>query len=235
MNVGGHGDVDGVELAAKVLGDKPADPANRFEAWIVPGVGGFGSGLVRLVDAMRLEPDPVPRWIVCGAGTGGTSATIGRYLRYRRLASSLCVADPEPSVFHRHWHDRTVTAVDGPVSCIEGIGRPAVEPSFLPEVIDRMIAVPDVASIAAMQVLSERLGRRCGASTGTNFWACAILIGEMAARGETGSVVSLLCDPGERYLATCFDAGWLQGRGFDLAPWCQALLGFLAEGRLAIP
>lgn len=184
---------------------------------------------------MRLEPDPVPRWIVCGAGTGGTSATIGRYLRYRRLASSLCVADPEPSVFHRHWHDRTVTAVDGPVSCIEGIGRPAVEPSFLPEVIDRMIAVPDVASIAAMQVLSERLGRRCGASTGTNFWACAILIGEMAAKGETGSVVSLLCDPGERYLATCFDAGWLQGRGFDLAPWCQALLGFLAEGRLAIP
>jgi cysteine synthase A len=27
---------------------------------------------------MRLEPAPVPRWIVCGAGTGGTSGTIGR-------------------------------------------------------------------------------------------------------------------------------------------------------------
>ncbi|HOZ93705.1 MAG TPA: pyridoxal-phosphate dependent enzyme, partial [Ottowia sp.] len=32
---------------------------------------------------MRAEPHPVPRWIVVGAGTGGTSATIGRYLRYQ--------------------------------------------------------------------------------------------------------------------------------------------------------
>ena len=51
---------------------------------------------------MRLEPHPVPRWVVCGAGTGGTSATIGRYIRYRRLATRLCVVDPERSVFHRH-------------------------------------------------------------------------------------------------------------------------------------
>ena len=34
---------------------------------------------------MRLERHPVPAWVVCGAGTGGTSATIGRYVRYRRL------------------------------------------------------------------------------------------------------------------------------------------------------
>ena len=45
-------------------------------------------------------------WVVCGAGTGGTSATIGRYIRYRRLATRLCVVDPERSVFHRHWADR---------------------------------------------------------------------------------------------------------------------------------
>src|ERR1017187_10120781 len=36
------------------------------------------------------ERHPVPCWIVVGAGTGGTSATIGRYLRYRRLATRLC-------------------------------------------------------------------------------------------------------------------------------------------------
>ena len=59
-----------------------------------------------------------------------------------------------------------------------------------------MIAVPDEASLAAMRVLGERLGRRCGGSTGTNLWGCAVLISEMAARGETGSIVSLLCDPG---------------------------------------
>ena len=38
-----------------------------------------------IFDQLRLERFPIPRWIVVGAGTGGTSATIGRYVRYRRL------------------------------------------------------------------------------------------------------------------------------------------------------
>ena len=33
---------------------------------------------------MREEDHPIPSWVVVGAGTGGTSATIGRYIRYRR-------------------------------------------------------------------------------------------------------------------------------------------------------
>ena len=45
------------------------------------------------------EPHPVPAWVVVGAGTGGTSATIGRYLRYNQLPTSLCVVDPEGSAF----------------------------------------------------------------------------------------------------------------------------------------
>jgi cysteine synthase len=181
---------------------------------------------------MRQEPAPVPRWVVCGAGTGGTSATVGRYLRYRRLPTALCVADPERSVYHRHWHDRGVTSVGGPGSCIEGIGRPAVEPSFLPDIVDRVVAVPDAASVAAMRVLSEKLGRRCGGSTGTNFWACALLISAMRERGETGSVVTLLCDPGERYLGSCFDDGWLAEQGLDIAPFRDRLERFLADGGL---
>jgi len=39
---------------------------------------------------MRDEQHPIPDWIVVGAGTGGTSATIGRYIRYRRHATRLC-------------------------------------------------------------------------------------------------------------------------------------------------
>jgi cysteine synthase A len=181
---------------------------------------------------LRQEPHPVPRWVVCGAGTGGTSATVGRFIRYRRFPTRLCVADPERSVYHRHWQDRGVTSVDGPGSCIEGIGRPAVEPSFLPRIVDRMVAVPDAASVAAMRVLSELLGRRVGGSTGTNFWACAALISAMRERGETGSVVTLLCDPGERYLASCFDDGWLAAQGLDTAPFRDRLERFLVDGRL---
>ena len=178
---------------------------------------------------LEAEEHPIPTWIVVGAGTGGTSATIGRYLRYRRLPGQLCVADPIASVFHHHFADRAViTLPAGAASCVEGIGRSRVEPSFVPGVIDRMEAVNDADSIGAMRALAERLGRRVGGSTGTNLWACARLIEEMAAAGETGSVVTLLCDGGERYAATYYDDNWLAAKGLawrDPATRIAAFLG----------
>jgi cysteine synthase len=157
---------------------------------------------------MARERYAVPRWIVVGAGTGGTSATIGRYVRYHQLATELCVADPAGSVFTRYWHtgDATLTS-NG--SRIEGIGRPQVEPSFIRTLVDRMVEVADVESIAAMRALSNRLGRKVGPSTGTNFFAMMQLAREMKARGETGSILSLICDAGERYLPTYHNADWV--------------------------
>ena len=157
---------------------------------------------------MRHERYPVPDWVVVGAGTGGTSATVGRYLRYHRLSSQLCVADPEGSVFARYFEsgDDTVTS-DG--SRIEGIGRPRVEPSFIRTVVDRMVVVPDTQSVAAMHALSSSLGRRMGPSTGTNFAAMLVLADEMRQQGRRGSLLSLICDAGERYLDTYYDAEWL--------------------------
>ena len=181
---------------------------------------------------MRREPCPVPRWIVCGAGTGGTSATIGRFARFNRHDTRICVADPEASVFHRHWADATVqTSLDRP-SLIEGIGRARVEPSFIPSLVDRMIVVPDVASIAATRVLSRRLGRPCGGSTGTNLWACVQLVQEMARAGECGSIVSILCDHGDRYASTYFDDAWIAAQGLDTAPWEARLDAFFKTGVL---
>lgn len=168
---------------------------------------------------MLSEEHPVPAWVVCGAGTGGTSATIGRFIRYRRHATRLCVADPTHSVFHRHFEDRGERLLpDGCQSQIEGIGRPRLEPSFIPEIIDRMIAVDDADSIGAMRALAENLGRRVGGSTGTNLIACLALIGEMTARSEQGSIVTLLCDDGERYACTYYDDQWLDRCGLDWRP-----------------
>ena len=172
---------------------------------------------------MVRERHPVPSWIVVGAGTGGTSATIGRYVRYQRYDSRLCVADPAGSVFaayHRSG-DAGLTAAG---SRIEGIGRPRVEASFIRTVIDRMVEVADVDSVAAMQALSQLLGRRVGPSTGTNLVGMLTLAHEMLARGEQGSILSLLCDSGERYLPTYYNAEWVTNKIGD----CSA-----AQARMA--
>ena len=53
----------------------------------------------------------------------------------------------------------------------------------------------------------------------------------MRARGQRGSIVSLLCDRGERYDQTLFDAGWLARQGLDPAPWSARLDAVLDDGR----
>lgn len=183
-----------------------------------------------IFEQLAAEEYPIPRWIVCGAGTGGTSATIGRFIRFQRHATGLCVADPANSIFHRFFQDRTTCKLPGGLSsCIEGIGRPRVEPSFVPDVIDRMIAVEDSQSIGAMRALSDVLGRRVGGSTGTNLWACAQLIREMEAAGETGSIVTLLCDGGDRYDCTYYNEEWLRSRDIGWAPAASAIAKLLGN------
>jgi cysteine synthase A len=183
-----------------------------------------------IYDQMRLERYAVPTWIVVGAGTGGTSATVGRYVRYKRHATSLCVVDPEGSAFFEGWTTRNPAAT-APGSRIEGIGRPIVEPSFLPSVVDRMYRVPDAASLGAMRVVSQVTGRRVGGSTGTNVWGALQLVGEMVADGIRGSVVTLICDGGERYAQTYYSRSWLDSCGLDVDAAENAVRGFLATGR----
>jgi cysteine synthase A len=173
-----------------------------------------------IFEQLAEEPQPIPEWIVCGAGTGGTSATIGRFIRYQRLPTRLCVADPDASIFHRHYADRSVVHLpEGTApSCIEGIGRPRVEPSFIPELIDRMITVTDAQSVAALRLISEQLGRRVGGSTGTNLWACVQLVEEMIRNKVNGSIVTLICDNGDRYLDTYYSDDWLAANGVNWRP-----------------
>ncbi len=180
---------------------------------------------------MRAERHPIPSWIVVGAGTGGTSATLGRYVRYRRHRTRIAVVDPENSSFYWAWKTGAMDYCTGMPSRIEGIGRPRVEPSFVPRVIDEMLPVPDAGSLAAMRLLRGRTGHWAGGSTGTNLYGAFQLISRMRAEGHTGSVVTLVCDGGERYAHTYYDDGWVTEQGLDLEPYRERLEAFLETGK----
>ena len=183
-----------------------------------------------ILSQMAREPHPQPAWIVCGTGTGGTSATIGRYLRYRGLPTQLCVAEPRGGAFAVGWTTRVAGARATASTLIEGIGRPRAEPSFIYDVVDALIEVDDATSIAATMLLPELLGFRYGGSSGTNLAACLQLASAMRERGERGSIVSLLCDRGERYDQTLFDPQWLAARGIDPLAQRQQIEACLHNG-----
>jgi len=187
-----------------------------------------------IFEQMSREANPVPTWIVMSAGTGGPTATLGRYIRYMRHATRLCVADPEFSAFFEAFSKGNMQATCDRGSRIEGIGRPRVEPSFMPNMIDRMMRVPDAQSPAGMRGLSRLLGRKVGGATGPHFGGLCILTSRMKAEGRKGSLVSLICDGGERYGHTYYNDDWIAAQGLDLAPHEQALEAFLKDGEAII-
>ncbi|ENL6073477.1 PLP-dependent cysteine synthase family protein [Vibrio cholerae] len=181
---------------------------------------------------MQMEQHPVPSWIVMSPGTGGTSATIGRFIRYQQYNTKLCVVDPENSVFYDYYRTRNAELTRDCGSKIEGIGRPRVEPSFIPDVVDEMRAIPDAASVATIYWLEKILGRKAGASTGTNLYGALQLACDMKRRGEQGSIVTLLCDSGERYLDTYYNPEWIKNNIGDLSKYLHKLETFSATGCL---
>jgi cysteine synthase A len=187
-----------------------------------------------IFEQMRGEHHPIPAWVVMSAGTGGTTATIGRYIRYKRHATRLSVVDVEHSAFFDGYATRNPDCRCEKPTRIEGIGRPRVEPSFVPGVIDHMARVPDAVSLAAMRVLSRHLGRRVGGSTGTNFVGVCLKADEMRRNGEHGSIVSLICDSGERYANTYHSDEWLQASGLDTRLFEDVFETFLAGGPLQL-
>ncbi|PCI27089.1 MAG: cysteine synthase [SAR324 cluster bacterium] len=179
---------------------------------------------------MSEERFPTPKWVVMSAGTGGTSATIGRYIRYKQLESQLCVTDVDYSVFYDCFTQKRRDLVIEQASRIEGIGRPRCEASFIPGAIDHMLRIPDAASLGAMHVLAQRLGRRPGGSTGTNFYGVCQLAQQMLSQQELGSIVTLICDSGERYGQTYYNEEWLLKNELDIQPYVEQINHFLDFG-----
>jgi len=181
-------------------------------------------------EQLRMERHPVPAWVVATAGTGGTSATIARYVRYLQYDTRVCVADPENSCFFEGWTTGDERATSEGASRIEGIGRPRMEPSFVPGAIDRMMKVPDAAAVASVRALERLIGRKAGGSTGTGLWGALKIVAEMVAAGRTGSVVTLICDAGDRYLDKYYSDAWLAEQGLDIEPYTATIETLLATG-----
>ncbi len=99
---------------------------------------------------------------------------------------------------------------------------------IIPGVIDEMRTVPDAASVATIQWLETILGRKVGPSTGTNLYGALNIAHEMIQRGETGSIVTLICDSGDRYLNCHYNPEWLQKNIADLTPFKETLKTFAA-------
>ncbi|MEU8378824.1 pyridoxal-phosphate dependent enzyme [Streptosporangium sp. NPDC048865] len=183
-----------------------------------------------LAEELFGQVEECPYWVVAGAGTGATSAAVGRHLRAHGLPGRLAVVDPENSAYFPGWVTGAADYGTGMPSRIEGIGRPRMEPGFVPDLVDLVVPVADAASVAAARRVRRDTGLPVGGATGTNLWGALELITRMRAQGVRGDVVTVIGDAGARHLRTCHDDGWAEGRGLDWRPHAARLERLLDRG-----
>ena len=198
--------------------------AERASCW--RGSTNIAAELLAQFEAQGRAP---PDWIVVGSGTGGTSSAIARHLRLRGLwgRTRLCVVDPKGAIFFRQFSDPGCEPGGTNSDHIEGIGRKRPSASFLPYLVDRMVEVPDEASIGAAIWLKETRKLGFGPSTGTNLIGALAMALGAKKDGRERHVVMLGCDPAFRYDSTIFNPAWLADKAIDPTAWilrCEALV-----------
>jgi cysteine synthase A len=132
---------------------------------------------------------------VAGVGTGGTITGVGEVLRQRLPRIRVVAVEPARSP--------VLSGGKARVHGIQGIGASFVPGILNRAVIDEIVQVKDEDAMNTTLRLAREEGLLVGISAGANVWA-ALGVAEQLGAGRT--VVTVLCDTGERYLSVPLDA-----------------------------
>jgi cysteine synthase A len=125
---------------------------------------------------------------VAGVGTGGTITGVGRVLKRERPSVRVVAVEPAASA--------VLSGKPAGMHGIQGLGAGFVPPVLDRTVIDRVVAITDVAAQRMTERLAREEGLLVGPSSGANVQAAC----DVAKDLGRGVVVTMLCDTGERYL-----------------------------------
>lgn len=127
---------------------------------------------------------------VAGVGTGGTISGAGAVLKAKYSCEVIAV-EPDASPVLSGGNP-------GPHP-LQGIGAGFVPKNYDATVVDRVVRVKNEDAFATSQALARQEGILAGISSGAIIWAALKVASELGA-GKT--VVTTVCDTGERYLST---------------------------------
>src|SRR5215212_9807606 len=153
---------------------------------------------------------------ICAIGSGGTLAGVAQALRERKPAVAIGLADPLGSALFAYYTDGELKAEGNSIS--EGIGQGRVTANLEGLAIDQAYRISDEEMLLAIFDLMEHEGLVMGGSTGINV-AGAIRMAKDLGPGHT--VVTVLCDHGQRYQSKIFNPPFLREKGLPVPPWLE--------------
>src|SRR5437764_3873374 len=154
---------------------------------------------------------------ICSIGTGGTIAGVSAFLRERNKDIVIGVADPRGAAMYEWFKHGEAKASPGG-SITEGIGLGRVTPVIKDAKVDEAYIIPDEEAVPIIYELLEHEGLCLGGSTGINV-AGAIRLARQLGPGHT--IVTVLCDGGNRYQSKLFNPEFMRSKNLPVPDWLE--------------
>ena len=127
---------------------------------------------------------------VAGFGTGGTVSGVGEILKSKNPNIKVIAVEPAKSPL--------ISKGEAGPHMIQGIGANFIPKNLNRDMIDELITVSNEDAIATAKALAQSEGLLVGISSGANIYAAS----QIAKENPGKTIVTILCDTGERYLST---------------------------------
>ncbi|HEY8617896.1 cysteine synthase A [Phenylobacterium sp.] len=153
---------------------------------------------------------------ICAVGSGGTLAGVAEALRAHKPEVRIGLADPHGASLFSYYTDGELKAEGSSIS--EGIGQGRITANLQDLKIDHAYRISDEEMLLAIYDLVEHEGLVMGGSTGVNV-AGAIRMAKDMGPGHT--IVTVLCDHGQRYQSKIYNPAFLSEKGLPIPTWLE--------------
>ncbi|QQD20081.1 cysteine synthase A [Spongiibacter nanhainus] len=153
---------------------------------------------------------------ICAVGTGGTLAGVSRALKGHNPDITIALADPQGSSLHNYF-SRGELEGEGR-SITEGIGISLVTDNLRLAQVDRSYQISDADALPYIFNLLRQEGLCLGGSSAINI-AGAVKLAEELGPGKT--IVTVLCDYGDRYKSKLYNPVFLENMGLPAPDWMR--------------
>ena len=154
---------------------------------------------------------------ICAVGSGGTLGGLSLYFKQKNPDIQIGLADPFGAALYSYYTTGELKS-EG-TSITEGIGQGRITANLEGITVDRSYQVADSEWLPVLYDLIENEGLCLGTSSALN------IVGAMKMAKDLGpgkTIVTVLCDYGNRYASKIFNPPFLREKGLPVPPWMAA-------------
>jgi len=153
---------------------------------------------------------------ICAVGSGGTLGGVSLALKEKNKKIQIGIADPGGAALYEYYKNGELKA-EG-TSITEGIGQGRITANLEGIEVDKAYRINDDEALHILFRLVEEEGLCLGGSAGVNV-AGAIRLAKDLGPGHT--IVTILCDYGNRYQSKLYNPEFLRTKGLPVPPWME--------------